>query len=272
MPLAGREAATLIEPIPDTGILATVSPDPLETGTLRGEGSSPSHVVLAEHLRRRVELRLIQPGDSLPSERELMRIFSAGRGTVQKALAMLAREGVVIKRRGRSGGAFVTDAVDGQESLERAFARVCADRRRIEEALNYRLQIEPGIVAEACRDRSDEGLHVIRDAQRNLTAAETVAQYMRFDHEFHLAIAAASNNRFLDRAALEIRTTLNDAFWVLTDSPMWLGRIVAEHDLILAAIESRDAARGQRAAYAHVERTNADVRALLASAPPIAAD
>lgn len=246
-------------------ILVTVSSQPtLEPDALGRETSPPSHVVLADQLRRRVELRLILPGDALPSERELMRIFSAGRGTVQKALALLAREGLVIKRRGRSGGAFVTDAVDREESLERAFERVCADRERIEEALNYRLQVEPGIVAEACRDRSDESLHVIREAQRNLTAAETITQYMRFDHEFHLAIAAATNNRFLERAALEIRTTLNDAFWVLSKSPMWLSRIIAEHDRIVAAIENRDAIRGQRATYEHVERTNADVRGLLA--------
>jgi DNA-binding FadR family transcriptional regulator len=236
----------------------------MDANPRRRDGSPPSHVVLADHLRRRVELRLVLPGDALPSERELMRIFSAGRGTVQKALAVLAREGLVIKRRGRSGGAFVTDVVDRQESLERAFARVCADRGRIEEALDYRLQIEPGIVAEACRNHSDEALQAIRDAQRNLTAAETVTRYMRFDNEFHLAIAAATKNRFLERAALEIRTALNDALWVLPDSKMWLGRSVAEHDRILAAIESGDVARGQHAARAHAEETDANVRAFLA--------
>lgn len=58
---------------------------------------------------------------------------------------------------------------------------------------------------------------------------------MHFDNRFHIAIARATENRFLLRSATDIRTALNDALWVSGSSRAWLGRIVAEDDRIVAA-------------------------------------
>jgi DNA-binding FadR family transcriptional regulator len=231
-----------------------------------GRAAARTHVAVAEELRRQMQLRLVLPGDCLPPERELMRTFSAGRETVQRALALLVREGLVIKRRGRSGGAFVTDALEHREQLTLALARVRSQRRAIEEALEYRAKIEPAIVVEACARRSDEYLAEIRDTQRELTAAETEAQFMHFDNRFHIAIAQATENRFLVRATTDIRAALNDALWVAGASRAWLGRTVAQHDLIVDAIEHRDRQAALRAATAHTEHTRKVIEELLESA------
>jgi DNA-binding FadR family transcriptional regulator len=228
------------------------------------EGGQRTHVMLAEHLRRRVQLRLILPGDSLPPERELMRIFSAGRGTVQQALALLMREGLVTKRRGRSGGAFVTDAIERQEQLVLALERARSGRERIEEALEFRMQIEPGIIAEACRQRTDADLQEVRASQRELTVAETTSRFMHFDNEFHLSIARATHNRYMQKATDDIRIALNDALWVADASQMWLGRTVAEHDNIVAAIEQQNVEAGHRAALAHAQHAARHIRETLA--------
>lgn len=214
-----------------------------------------THVAVAEELRRHLQLRLILPGDALPPERELMRTFSAGRETVQQALALLVHEGLVTKRRGRAGGAFVTDALEHREQLTLALARARDERGSIQEALEYRAKIEPAIVVEACRRRDDSQLGEIRRVQRRLTAAETEAQFMHFDNRFHIAVAEATGNRYLLRATTDIRAALNDALWVAGASRAWLGRTVAEHDLIVAAIEQRDEGAGLRAATAHIQHT-----------------
>jgi len=228
-------------------------------------GRVPAHAALAEQLRRQVELRVILPGSALPPERELMRIFGVGRGTVQRALAVLAADGLIEKRLGRRGGAFVTDAIGQQRHLRRALQRVRDGRAEIEEALDFRLQLEPGLVAAACRVRTTEDLDAVRDGQARLVDADGEASFMHHDDAFHAAVARAAHNRFLQDAAQTVRVALNDALWVLPGSHAWLGRTLAEHAVIVHALERADPRAGARAALAHLTHTDRSVRALLAS-------
>lgn len=238
---------------------------PLARPEAERSGRVPAHAVLAEQLRRQVELRLILPGTALPPERELMRIFGVGRGTVQRALAALAGEGLIEKRLGRRGGAFVTDAIGQRRHLERALQRVREEREQIVEALDFRLQLEPGLVATACTARSAEDLDAIRVAQARLVAADGEAAFMHHDDGFHAAVARATHNRFLQAAAETVRVALNDALWVLPGSHAWLGRTLTEHQAIVDALARGNAAAGRRAALAHLLHTDQSVRALLAS-------
>lgn len=228
-------------------------------------GRVPAHAVLAEQLRRQVELRLILPGSALPPERELMRIFGVGRGTVQQALGLLAAEGLIEKRLGRRGGAFVTDAIGQRRYLQQALQRVREERGQIVEALDFRLGLEPGLVATACAARTADDLEAVRGAQARLEAAEGEAAFMHHDDAFHAAVARATHNRFLVAAAESVRVALNDAIWVLPGSQAWLGRTLVEHAAIVDALTRGDAGAGRRAALAHLTQTDQSVRALLAS-------
>lgn len=49
----------------------------------------------------------LEPGDSLPSERELQIQFETGRGVVREALRALKQKGLIEIRKGAHGGAFV---------------------------------------------------------------------------------------------------------------------------------------------------------------------
>lgn len=67
----------------------------------------PAYVVIGDSLRARIESRELLPGDRLPSERELVEQFSVARMTVRHALELLQEEGIIERRRGRTGGTFV---------------------------------------------------------------------------------------------------------------------------------------------------------------------
>ncbi len=61
----------------------------------------------------------IQPGERLPSERNLQAQFLTGRGVVREALRILQQKGLIEVRKGAKGGAFVkkVDASKASESL-----------------------------------------------------------------------------------------------------------------------------------------------------------
>src|SRR5690348_10492505 len=61
----------------------------------------PLHAQLLASLRARLQASEWSPGELLPAEAELCREYSVSRITVARALAELAREGVVQRQRGR---------------------------------------------------------------------------------------------------------------------------------------------------------------------------
>ena len=48
-----------------------------------------AHEYVAEQIRRHIALRLVGPGEALPSERELAAMFGVGRPTIQHAMRLL---------------------------------------------------------------------------------------------------------------------------------------------------------------------------------------
>lgn len=69
----------------------------------------PAYLTIADTLRSQIEQREYAPGDRLPSERELVTDFGVARMTVRHALELLQDEGVIDRRRGRTGGTFVRE-------------------------------------------------------------------------------------------------------------------------------------------------------------------
>ncbi len=64
------------------------------------ESDGPAYRRIQYALQKRIEARELQPGDAVPSERELARTFEVSLMTARHALAELERDGLVDRRRG----------------------------------------------------------------------------------------------------------------------------------------------------------------------------
>ena len=224
-----------------------------------------AHEYVAEQIRRHIALRLIAPGESLPSERELAAMFGVGRPTIQLALKELARDRLVESRRGRRGGTFVLEPADDTVVQDELISRLLARREELEELLDYRRSVEPLISRMAARVRKRNDLSAMRATIREMVSAREEPDYMRFDTEFHLAVAGATQNRYLVRSMEDIRLQLNDALSLLPESETWHRRISGEHEAIFDAIEKRDPRAAEKATLVHVDNSDRSVRATLAA-------
>ena len=224
-----------------------------------------AHEYVAEQIRRHIALRLIAPGESLPSERRLAAMFGVGRPTIQQALKELSAARLVATRRGRRGGTFVSEPTEDPVVLDELVSRTLARREELEELLDYRRSVEPLIsrLAAALRQRKD--LSAMRSALREMARASEEPEYMRFDTEFHLAVARATQNRYFADAMESIRLQLNDALSLLPESETWHRRIGGEHEAIFDAINKRDARAAEKATVVHVDNSDQSVRATLAA-------
>jgi DNA-binding FadR family transcriptional regulator len=220
-----------------------------------------AHEYVAEQLRRQISLRLVQPGQPLPPERALAKMFGVGRATVQRAIKMLQDEGLVDSRRGRRGGSFVVDLgpVVGSERLLDELRR---DRSRIEQALGFRLEIEPAAAAMAAAG-SNADITMIADASSQLGPGLSDPAFDGYDIEFHLAVARATHNEFFIDAVERTRMQIGGALRAMPESELWHERTIREHAAIVDAIEVRDSRAARARMRVHLVHTEQSVRALL---------
>jgi DNA-binding GntR family transcriptional regulator len=65
-----------------------------------------------------ISLGLLKPGERLPDQEDVALGLSVSPITARRALASLAEQGVVVRRRGRAGGTFVADAAYGGTGVD----------------------------------------------------------------------------------------------------------------------------------------------------------
>ena len=113
----------------------------LQTGDNR-----PLYVQIMDEVRRGLVRGALQPGDALPSVREVASSLRINPRTVSQAYAELEREGLVLVQRGK--GSFVSTEVRTEQNERPRLAREVA-RRTLEDASRNGLLLEE--VLEALR-------------------------------------------------------------------------------------------------------------------------
>ncbi len=224
-----------------------------------------AHEYVAEQIRRHIALRLVAPGGSLPSERDLAGMFGVGRPTIQHALRMLEADHLVQARRGRRGGTFVCKPSEDAGAMDELMARVLRRRIELEELLVYRRAIEPRVAAQAARTRRRADVSAMARAIAGMSSAASEPEYMRHDTEFHLAVARATRNRFMVSAIEDVRLRLSDAISLLPESDTWHRRLSGEHEAVIAAIRAADPDAAEQATDRHVAASEQGIRAVLAA-------
>ena len=200
-----------------------------------------------------VEARGLQPGDALPTERELAETLSASRSVIRQAFGVLEERGLLRSIRG--SGRYLREAPSGgADSRERIEIASIAD------LLEARTLLEVEVAALACERRTTEQAGDLLALAQRLTVWED-------NLAFHCAIAAATQNFMLERlvsqqvelaGALHQRERYEDAGE--------LTRMRAEHQAVAEAIAARDSDLARDLMRAHLRRTRR-LLAAPASAP-----
>src|SRR3954453_15053226 len=91
---------------------------------------APAYAAVVDRLRRSIALGVVAPGEKLPPERTLADGLGVSRLTVREALRVLQGEGLIVTKRGGSGGAVVTSR---EVTAEEIRAEVRRTRPQIDE-------------------------------------------------------------------------------------------------------------------------------------------
>jgi DNA-binding FadR family transcriptional regulator len=209
--------------------------------------------VLADDLRERIIRREFPEGTPLPPERELVAQTAMSRTTVREALRILEVQGLVSIRTGRSGGAFVQRP--DKESVASSVNLLIRGRHiRLEDLLETREAIEPACARLAAKHRDTADLEALDQLNTALAADSlTLAQFLQFNVDWHVAVATASHNELLTGMMM----ALSRAIYEATDNQGFVddevrSTAVRAHKSVTNAIRDGDAEAAVRRMSRHV--------------------
>jgi len=215
--------------------------------------------------------RELDPGDKLPTERELAEKLGVGRSSVREALRALSAIGLLEARPG--DGTFVTKSPT-LFFLSPFILRGHITKENLPDVIEARLLIEVKLASLAAERGSKDEKALIQQyfdkmvntkdsRQHSMMSDQALRQeIVQEDWNFHQAIAQAANNPYLFQMFLMTRYLIQE--WVLKPSSGYIynyfGAAVPEHQEIVAAIQAADADSARRAMQKHLE--NAEIRLL----------
>src|SRR5262245_7335644 len=235
--------------------LETVRLTPLKTPPVREQ-------VIAE-LTRLLEEGAFQPGERIPTERELSERLGVSRGTVREAVQFVQALGLVEIRHGSGTFRATPPKEPGELRGEwRSWTRRHAVR--IRELLQVRQGLE-SFAAELAAGRvakgSEDGARLAEtlERMRAAIAGEDVSALVQADMHFHLAVCEASGNAALaELGALLGKELVREraAIWTTPGRPP---RSLVEHSEIYEAIQAGDGPRARNALLIHLRSVEHDL-------------
>ena len=209
----------------------------------------------------------LRPGDRLPPERELSQHLGVSRSALREALRTLEISGVIRLRKGRNGGAFITEG--NLDAITNNFRDLLTlGNLKFEELAEARIWLAEIVIRIACERAGEEDFSALeanlREAER-MFAAGRHPEKISLNLEFHNIHARSTRNPVLAmnaRTLQDLMREFSNRFDEATDFGL------AERHLIIAALRARDAPRATRVLLGVMNHWQRYIFSCLLGAPP----
>jgi GntR family transcriptional regulator, transcriptional repressor for pyruvate dehydrogenase complex len=198
----------------------------------------------------------LQPGDKLPTEKELSQQLGIGRTSLREGIRQLDAIGLLSCHQGK--GIYLKQVTLDSLFASRAHIPVVSflrlSKQEILDLLDVRLMFE----SEACRlaaDRlTDDDLAALRKIHRAMCdALANREEFVEDAVEFHKHIVLSSKNTILSKLFEFIEDLYSKEVSILINFPRAQERSVAFHERILAALTQRDGELAVQHLHEHLE-------------------
>jgi len=218
--------------------------------------------LLYEEFENKIRQGLLQEGEKLPTESELVRTYEVSRTVVREAISKLQAAELVETRHGI--GTFVLPA--RQSASPVLSAHELSESVDVLAVLELRISLETEAAGLAAQRRQAAHLRAMGEALQAFehnsgNGGDTVTP----DLAFHLSIAQATGNRYFQEilqhfGSLLIPRNRITSIHTPARDPDYLRRVNREHEEIYAAIERQDADSARAAMRIHLTNSRERLR------------
>jgi GntR family transcriptional repressor for pyruvate dehydrogenase complex len=215
-----------------------------------------TYELIADRLLEQIGERHLRPGDPLPTERELTETFQVGRSSVREGLRMLESRGLIVAT---GNGSFAVAKLSSplNQSLNLLLEM---DEANMRELYELRRMVEGEAAALAAVRRTEADVQAMAAAIDDMARSlEERDGYASADVAFHLAVAAATANRVVLHVMHAIRDLLERALEQVYEIPGSAKRSLAQHRLILQAIEAGQPEAARDRMREHLTRVEQEI-------------
>ena len=216
--------------------------------------------VIVDQIKLLIRDGRLQPGDRLPSERELCQRFGVSRVTVREALRVLEAGGLLAIRVGAHGGAFLTSPTTERlsEGLADLISVSTITAANVTEA---RIIVELGILPLAVeRATSDDVAALFAMVDEAKSALDAGAYTIEMSAAFHIRVAECTHNPAIAMLVQSFHGPLLMSLAEAHQNAPMGDRGVGEHRKLAQAIKDRDLDTARKIATTHLDRTAQRVR------------
>jgi len=203
---------------------------------------------IADRVRILIHDGRYAPGSRLPAERELAQQLGVSRPSLREALIALEIEGAIEIRMG--SGIYVL-------SISKSASIASPLGESPMELMEARAAIESTVIVQAAGVITDETLVSLRDILNSMRSEiEEGRKPIEQDRQFHLTIAELPGNAILARIVANLfderHSPMSDRIRGRFETRQTWSIALAEHEIILAALEARNPLAAQAAMFSHL--------------------
>lgn len=210
---------------------------------------------VADQLLTMIRNGTIQPGDQLPTERELADQLAVGRSSVREAMQVLATLNLIEARAG--AGTFVRRPRFADFVKPETLGLLALNTRALE-LLEAREMIEPPTARLAALRGTEQDFDAIAslldEHERAMEARKPVTEHAA---RFHVMVAEASHNRIATTFMESILSVLTARGRRTDGNRGYALQDLIEHRAILAVLRERDGERAAETMLDHIVRSAA---------------
>lgn len=205
-----------------------------------------------------------EPGDKLPSERDLMARFGVGRPAIREAMQSLERMGLISISHGERA---IVTAPDASTVIDQVATTVrhmlLSSTQTLEHLKEARLFFEAGMVRIAAAQAKDEDIARLRRRLDDHHASlKDLSRFLEMDKLFHREIAAISGNPIYSAVSQAVFEWLEEFHVELVRVQGAEQITLVEHEAIFEAVAARDPDAAAAAMERHLQRANKVYRQL----------
>jgi GntR family transcriptional repressor for pyruvate dehydrogenase complex len=203
----------------------------------------------------------LKPGDALPPERELVKVFNVSRASLREALNTLAGMGFLeMSHKHRT----IVKSLAAGRMTDPLHHLLKEDIRTVFELIEVRKAVESWSASLAAkRATPDDIANLEKSLESMRVKIERGISVVEDDANFHLAISEATHNKIQTHLMFSIYDILKESLGKYYEN-IKMQNVYEQHCRVVAAIKKRDSALASRRMHEHLDYVETSVKELSA--------
>ena len=216
---------------------------------------------IAEQIKTLINSGELKPGDALPPERELVKVFNVSRASLREALNTLAGMGFVeMSQKHRT----IVKSLASGRITDPLHHLMREDILTVFELIEVRKAVETWSAYHAAKRATPADIASLEKSVESMRLKiEQDISVVEDDADFHLAISEATHNKIQTHLMFSIYDILKESLGKYYEN-IKMKDVYEQHCKVVDAIKKKDAALASRRMHEHLDYVETSVKELAA--------